>query len=121
MAPPSDRLPWRSSRCARGLGAALALLLLAATPGSAADSLEERFSEYLGLIERYRSGDRETAVRELGRWGKVWTRWGANELLRRGERADWADIRSWVRQAQGAFLLHVATAMYGHEGGFLRG
>jgi Tfp pilus assembly protein PilF len=124
MAPPSDRSSPRTATGCRGLPgivAALVLLSPVATAGQAADTLDERFSTYLGLVERYRSGVRDEAVRKLGTWGPVWIRWGVDELLRRGERADWADIRDWVRTAQGAFLLHVATAMYGHEGEFLRG
>lgn len=121
MAPPSDQPSRRiaaSGRC--GLGAVLVLLSLVATPLVQADTLDERFSRYVGLVERFRSGDRESAVRAFGTWGRVWTRWGVDELLRRGERADWAETRTWVRTAQGAFLLHVATAIYGHETGFLR-
>jgi hypothetical protein len=121
MAPPSDRSSLRSRRCGLGLGAVLVVYSLVATPLAEADTLDERFSKYLGLVERYRSGDREAAVGELGSWGPVWIRWGVDELLRRCERADWAEVRTWVQTAQGAFLLHVATAMYGHEGGFLRG
>jgi hypothetical protein len=99
----------------------LVLVSLGATPFVEADTLDERFSRYLALVERHRSGAREAAVRELGTWGPTWIRWGADELLRRGESSDEADVRSWVRIAQGAFLLHVATSMYDHEAGLLRG
>jgi tetratricopeptide (TPR) repeat protein len=101
----------------------LALLIvvsLAAAEPVGADAPKEHFPTYNALVERYRSGARESAVRELGTWGPVWIRWGVDELLHRCERANWADVRPWVRTAQGAFLLHVDTAMQGHEVGFLR-
>jgi hypothetical protein len=98
----------------------LVFVALAATPPVEADTLDERFAEYRALVDRYRSGAREAAVRELGTWGPVWITWGADELLRRGERAQETGVMPWVRTAQGAFLLHVATSMQGRQVGFLR-
>ncbi len=103
------------------VGAILALVSLVATVPVRADPADEQLSTYIALVERYCSGARRPAIRELRTWGPVWIERRVDDLLRRCRRAERAEVVPWVRTAQGAFLLHVDTAMDGHDVGLLFG
>lgn len=98
-----------------GPTAALLAGLVLAVPTATEAAPDENRSEYVALVERYRSGGRELAVRELGAWAPARIEGGVAELLRRCRGADEAQVEGWVRTAQGAFLLHANAALRAYQ------
>ena len=94
---------------------ALALAVFFAAADAGADRAESGPSEYRTLVERYRAGAREAAVRALGSWAPGRIEWGVDALLRECREAESAEIVPCVRTAQGAFLLHTNAALRANQ------
>ena len=97
------------------MGVVLALSALFAATDRAADPAEPDLSEYRALVERYRSGAREAAVRVLGNWAPDRVDSAVDALLRECREAESAEIVPCMRTAQGAFLLHTNAALRANQ------
>jgi tetratricopeptide (TPR) repeat protein len=93
------------------VGVVLALAALFAATDGGAEPAEAQPSEYIALVELYRSGAREAAVRALGNWAPGRIESGVDGLLRECREAESAEVVPCVRTAQGAFLLHANAAL----------